>query len=157
MTFICSKSEHVALLCLSSLERKCVSLTKQTPVISEFWPPSEVAAHDHGFCLLFLGTLCLLSSMTSFLPSLVCNFFLSQNKRSQIIPCSINSLSGNLACKWEDEMWPNKRIYFYFNSNLFPGGPLCLLRRWPNQFYLNTDLFFPSKVKKHFGMIKIGE
>lgn len=86
------------------------------------------------------------------LPSSVYNFFLNQeNKRSQIIPCRINSLSGNLAYKWENETWPNKRIYF--NFNLFPGGLLCLLRRWPNQFFLNTDFFFLSKVKKHFAVI----
>lgn len=96
------------------------------------------------------------SFMCSFLTTFVCNFIVSQNKKSKSIPCSINSFSGNLAYKWEDEMWPNKRIYFYFNFNLFPGGLLCLLRRWPNQFCLHTD-FFISKVKKHFGIIITGE
>ena len=52
-------------------------------------------------------------------------------------------------------MWPNKRIYF--NFNLFPDGLFCLLRRWPNQFHLNTDFFLSSKVKKHFGMIILRE
>lgn len=111
------------------------------------------SAPDPSFCLLSQGILGLLSFVCSFLPPFVYNFILSQNKRVKIIPCSIHSLSGNLAYKWEDEMWPNKRIYFYFN--LFPCGLFCLLSLWPNQFYLYTNFFF--KVKKHFGIIIIGE
>lgn len=154
LTLRCSKSEQMALhACLDWSVRMFYQLSRgqwlqnDCPVVS--------GAPSNGFCLLFHGILCLLSFICSFLPPFVCNFFLIQNKRNKIIPCGIHSWVETLLTNERMRCDPIKEsifilIYFLVAFYAPLGDDLT------NSIF-TLIFFFISKVKKHFGIIIIGE